>query len=34
MGHLNCLARDPAQALALAHEARAALIPATVPMPV
>ena len=34
MGHLNCLARDPAQALALAHAARAALIPATVPAPV
>jgi 5-(carboxyamino)imidazole ribonucleotide synthase len=34
MGHLNCLARDADQALALAHEARAALLavpaPATV----
>jgi 5-(carboxyamino)imidazole ribonucleotide synthase len=32
MGHLNCLARDPGQALALALAARAALLPAPAPV--
>jgi 5-(carboxyamino)imidazole ribonucleotide synthase len=32
MGHLNCLARDPGQALALALDARAALVPALAPV--
>ena len=31
MGHLNCLARDADQALALAHEAHGALLPARAP---
>jgi 5-(carboxyamino)imidazole ribonucleotide synthase len=34
MGHLNCLARDAGQALALALDARAALLPAPTPAPV